>query len=62
MKEYEITLPDGIATTVQLSDEDARRRGLIPTKGEHATDEGDPAVKTEKAPANKARTPRNKQA
>ena len=50
MQEYEITLPDGIPTTVLLTDEDAERRGLEPAKTES------PANKEAKAPANKART------
>lgn len=54
MKEYEITLADGIPTTVLLSDEDAEARGLKPAAEK-------PAAKA-KTPANKARTPSNKQA
>ena len=47
MQEYEITPRDGIPTTVLLSDEDAKARGLKP------------AAKA-KAPENKKAAPANK--
>lgn len=53
MKEYTIEVSDGIETTVLLSDEDAKARGL--TGGKAAK----PADKQEE-PANKAATPANK--
>lgn len=75
LREYEVTTGDpwGRTTTVQLSDEDAKARGLIPhAKAE--PDETDPAAtgedsggagsgeKEAKAPANKAapKAPANK--
>lgn len=47
MQEYEVTPRDGVPTTVLLSDEDAKARGLVP------------AAKA-KAPENKKATPANK--
>lgn len=54
LKEYDVEV-NGHKTTLQLSDKDAAELGLsVPSE---------PAAKVaEKAPANKARTPRNKQA
>lgn len=52
MKEYTITLPDGMETTVLLTDEDAKARGLKPAAA---------ASKSGK-PANKAQQPANKSA
>lgn len=58
MKRYEIVL-NGMLTTLQLSDEDAAARGLtVPAKPVAA----DPVPVKAKAPANKSRSPRNKQA
>ena len=51
MKTYEVEI-NGVATTLQLSDEDAKARGL------KASDEE--KTKEAKAPANKARTAANK--
>lgn len=54
MKRYDVVI-NGVATTLLLSDADAAARGLVPAS--------DPApVAKAKAPANKSRTPRNKQA
>lgn len=50
LKEYTVQTPGG-ETTLQLSDEDARRMGLIKAS--------EPKSQT---PANKAKTPANKQA
>lgn len=73
MKEYSITIPDGMDTTVLLSDEDAKRAGLLSDSGTKAGP-ADPdkqpepeasakaaaaAAKAEAA-ANKAATPENK--
>lgn len=33
MKSYDITVPDGMPTTVLLSDEDAKRAGLLSDSG-----------------------------
>lgn len=49
MQEYEFTPKDGVPTTVLLSDEDAKARGLTP-------------VVKAKAPANKQAKPANKAA
>lgn len=49
MQEYEITPRNGVPTTVLLSDEDAKARGLTP-------------VAKAKAPANKQAKPANKAA
>jgi hypothetical protein len=57
MKEYTITPPDGMETTVLLSDEDAEARGLTAEKP--AAKAKQPANK-QAAPANKAATPANK--
>lgn len=46
LKEYEVTLDGGRKTTLRLSDEDARRRGLT--------------AKQQPAPKNKQRTTKNK--
>ena len=54
MQEYTIHPQDGIETTVQLSDEDAKLYGL------KSSDAAKPAAKEAKAPANKARTAANK--
>lgn len=51
MKEYTVEL-GGIERTVLLDDEDAKARGLLADK---------PATKKAAAPANKARTAKNKQ-
>lgn len=54
VKRYDVVI-NGVATTLLLSDADAAARGLVPAS--------DPApVAKAKAPANKSRTPRNKQA
>lgn len=54
MKEYTITPPDGMETTVLLSDEDAKARGLTADK---------PAAAKAKQAANKqAPAPQNKAA
>lgn len=50
MREYEVEI-NGYKTTLQLSDEDAKARGLLADK---------PAAKEAAAPANKARTARTK--
>jgi len=53
MKTYDVIV-NGVHTTIQLSDEEAERRGL-------AQEEPAVEVKAVKAPANKAgRTPANK--
>ena len=55
MKRYEVVI-NGVRTTLQLSDADAKARGLF--KAEAA-----PAVEVKaKAPANKSRQPANKAA
>jgi hypothetical protein len=54
LKEYNVEV-NGYKTTLQLSDADAKAMGLT-------ADESAPPTKVAKAPANKARTPRNKQA
>lgn len=51
MKQYTITGPAGIETTVQLSDEEAKARGLKPDA---------PVESKAKKPANKAAAPANK--
>lgn len=48
VKEYEVEI-NGVATTLQLSDEDAKARGLKPSD--------EVKSKEAKAPANKERTP-----
>ncbi|WP_280265349.1 hypothetical protein [Nocardia wallacei] len=48
LKEYEVVI-NGWPTTVQLTEEDARERGLL-----------DPAPPKSRAAANKSRTPANK--
>jgi hypothetical protein len=53
MQEYTITLPDGMETTVLLSDEDAKARGLTAEK---------PAAGKAKTPPNKQAAPANKAA
>lgn len=58
MKEYTITLPDGIETTVLLTDEDAKARGLTHESSSKAKQ---PANK-QASPANKAAAPQNKKA
>lgn len=57
MKEYSISIPDGMDTTVLLSDEDAKRAGLLSDSGTKAK-AADPEKQA--APANKAGTPENK--
>lgn len=61
MKEYSITIPDGMATTVLLSDEEAKRAGLLSESGTKAKT-ADPEKVDAKAaaPANKAGTAENK--
>ena len=54
MKEYEITPKDGVPTTVLLSDEDAKARGLTPAAKAKAPES------KKAAPANKAGTAANK--
>lgn len=55
-KEYSISVPDGMETTVLLSDEDAKARGL------KASDKA-PAAEKAKTPANKQHpAPQNKAA
>lgn len=53
MKEYTITSDSGMETTVLLSDEDAKARGLS------ASDVNEPASK-QATPANKAAAPQDK--
>jgi hypothetical protein len=68
MKEYAISIPEGMDTTVLLSDEDAKRAGLLSDTGVKAApaDPANPAnqpdAKAAAAPANKAGTPENKSA
>jgi len=50
MRVYEIQI-GGLPHTVQLSDEDAKARGLVPVEAAPT-----PAVKQAPAPKNKART------
>lgn len=57
MKRYDIVL-NGMATTLQLSDEDAAARGLT----QPVEPAADPVPTKAKTPANKARAPRNKAA
>lgn len=52
MREYEVEI-NGYTTTLQLSDEDAKARGLT-------ADEPAPAAKESPAPLNKARAARAK--
>lgn len=64
MKEYAITVPDGMDTTVLLSDEDAKRAGLLSDSGVKAKP-ADPAKQPDAdakggTAANKAATPENK--
>lgn len=62
MKEYSITIPDGMETTVLLSDEDAKRAGLLSDSGTKAK-AADPKLtdpEAKAAPANKAAAPENK--
>lgn len=63
MKRYDVTI-NGIGTTLLLSDEDARARGLkVPAATpEPATGEPMPVPTKNRAPANKARKPANKSA
>ncbi len=56
MKEYEVLI-NGIRHTLQLSDEDAKRYGLIPVKQGEPVEE--PGVK-QATPVNKAKTVSNK--
>lgn len=66
MKVYEVTGPAGLKTTVQLSDEDAKERGLKASDQVGEVDDHSPDVNTvgvdEKstAAANKATTASNK--
>lgn len=55
LREYDVEVY-GHRTTLQLSDKDAQELGLTAEAG------AAPAAKEAKAPANKARTPRTKQA
>lgn len=56
MKEYEITPPDGVPTTVLLTDEEAKARGLAPA----AKTKAQAPANKQARPSNKARTPANK--
>lgn len=58
MKEYTITVADGMETTVLLSDEDAKARGLTPTAA--ASSKAKQPANKQAAPANKAAAPANK--
>lgn len=68
MKEYAISVPDGMATTVLLSDEDAKRAGLLSdsgTKAKSADPDNQPETIEAQAKAaaeakNKSATPENK--
>lgn len=66
MQEYAITVPNGMDTTVLLSDEDAKRAGLLSDTGVKAPP-ADPAKQPDAtaaakaaAAANKSATPENK--
>lgn len=60
MKEYEAVIA-GIKHTFQLNDEDAKLRGLDPSKDGKAIKASEsPLVKQASAPANKAATPADK--
>lgn len=66
MKEYKITVA-GVEQTVQLSDEDAKARGLSSgdetgrqIDGPATSNEGEPETKQAAAPANKAKASDNK--
>lgn len=50
LKEYKTTI-NGLETTLQLTEKDAKARGLV-----EADDSADAETKAAKAPANKART------
>lgn len=52
MNTYDVVI-NGVATTLQLTDEDAKSRGLLP---EPKVAKAAPVAKAAKAPANKART------
>lgn len=59
MKRYDVVI-GGNRTTLQLSDEDAKARGLVPQAAvEPAAEQVDTKAKT---PANKSRRPANKRA
>lgn len=61
MQEYSITVPDGMETTVLLSDEDAKRAGLLSNSGSKAkTADPDKVDAKAATPANKASVPENK--
>ena len=54
LKEYEVTTDGGYTTTLMLSDEDAKVRGL--TRAARAKADEPAATKEAAAPLNKART------
>lgn len=61
MKEYSIKVPNGMATTVLLNDEDAKRAGLLGDDGKIA-ETADPAKQSETIAAQKAELERQTEA
>ena len=61
MKEYSISVPDGMATTVLLSDDDAKRAGLLSDDGKVAKS-ADPSKQPEVLQAQKDEAERQKDA
>lgn len=60
MQEYTITADSGMETTVLLSDEDAKARGLTAADATKASSKAKQPANKQATPANKAATPENK--
>lgn len=59
LKEYEVTLPGGRKTTMQLNEEDAKRYGVFDGGSGDQPEQTTEEASSEEAAA-KSRTPRNK--
>jgi hypothetical protein len=59
LKKYEVTTPSGVTTTMKLSEDDAKRLGVLDSGSEPAAEPAAAEETDTEAPA-KARTTRNK--